>query len=347
MPTLTTITLGNIQFAKKFDVLDLSAPLYNDQILYDKIFPKIPGHLQVEPAFQFVSPPAVGDLYLFDFELAEYGAEFSLDEDQLRLKTSPVDAELIENVTALGSRHCRVTVKPAVWFNDDDSPRVVTLRLYCSLAGQRQSTNSNYGVNLVLLKPGGFPASKIQSPVLTKNSDFTIRVTEINEDPVFPKYHIFDYMGLPSGFSLEPVFRISNARPAANVAIELAPDLGKVFKMDGDDVRVLMRNPPWPDTLSKVEGGDQAVAFSAESAAEKAGETIRTFSFLMELADPVPMLTLASSTPSLAASNTGTDARSCSTSQPPSYPPRPRLTRWPKVHVDPVMIHEPLPTGIP
>lgn len=293
---MPTITLDKIEFAKSDNGLDLSAPLYKNWIRYDAIEPKIPAHLQVEPAFQFVSEPVLDENYYFDFKLAEVGVDFSLEGDHLRVKAGPGTAKFFSDVTEEGPKHCRVHFDQKLWIADD-SIRVATLRIYCSLENDRQQTDSNFGVNLVLLKPGGQEAKNIQSPVLTKNSDFTIRVTEINEDPIFPKYHIFDYFGLPPGFSLEPVFRISSARPTANAAIELAPSLGKVFQMDGAQVLSMMRNSPWPIHVGEPIGGNLTTRFSTDSAAALASKEIQTFSFFMEL-DDAPISVVPASLPS-------------------------------------------------
>lgn len=294
---MPTITLDQIEFAKSDNGLDLSAPLYRSRIYYEEIEPKIPAYLQVEPAFQFVSPPAIDEPYFFDFIISENGVEFSLEGNKLRWEAKPKEATIFKKIEEKNSRHCRVTIDPAALLNET-SPRVMTLRLYCSLKDDRERTNSNYGVNLVLLKPGGDEATNIQCPFLTNNSEFTVRVTEINKDPVFPRYHIFKYEPpLPPGISLEPVFRISRARPTANVAIELAPNLGKVFHMNAEDVAVQMRNSPWPSHLAKPLGGNLTTRFSADSAAAVESEEIQTFSFFMEL-DDSPVSVVPASLPS-------------------------------------------------
>lgn len=326
------IYLKGIRFRNSKGNLDLSTPTFPELIDDSRVTPTVRELLQIEPAFQFVTMPSPADRYLFHFELAEPDVVFTTAQGKAYTKLLPDEKVLIENIELTSAyQHCTVTVLPLNW---PAGRRVVTLRLYCSHRHTPYTTSTQYGVNLVLLTPDGNLANPIVSSVSPPAAcDFTFTVTDIVP---FAKYNIFKYESVPPGISIEPIFRVNDARPTVKVAVKLG--VPKVFRKSGAEVWVMMRNSPWPDALSKVEGGDLVAKFGYD-AVEFPTKNLSAFSFLMGLEDPPPMLTAVTS-PEAAYENPDGQRVPDLIYQKPN-------TRWPKVHVDPIILHDPPPSPIP
>lgn len=326
------IHLKGIQFRNSKGNLDLSTPTFPDLIDDSLVTPKVRDLLQIEPAFQFVTTPSPADRYLFHFELAEPKVVFTRAKSEAYTYLLPNDKVLIEKIELTSEdQHCTVTVSPLNW---PAGLRVVTLRLYCSHMNTPHTTSKHYGINLVLLKPDGTPANPVMSSVSPPTAcDFTFTVTDLVP---FAKYNFFKYGSVPPGISIEPVFRVNDARPKVNVAVQLG--VSKVFRKSGAEVWVMMRNSPWPDALSKVEGGDLVAKFGYD-AVEFPTKNLSAFSFLMGLEDPPPMVTAVPS-PEAACENPDGQREPDLIDQKPN-------TRWPRVHVDPIILHDPPPSPIP
>lgn len=350
----TMIELTGITFRNHLGALDLATPKYPSLIDYTLLSEKIRSRLQLEPAFQLINLPAEQQYCIFKFVIAEPEVFFTTINQKpvLRALLNEPEPETWLDVIEFGEQVCSLRFQANGW-----QDRIRTVRIHCSHKNEPGVSQSNHGLTLVVLKPGADPAYDGKRSAPLTPSDFKMKVTGFSQqEKPFPIYEIFDYSGIPAGISVEPVFRTGCQRPLANVEIEMAAE-GKAFKEDtstNDDVPVWKRNSPRPEELSKVvkDSNSSSIHFSYDTTGlvSKIGDPVRIFSFMVDVGDLLPGLVSATSLASLqATSSSGAENHCFDPNLPLDGPrrrrrPRPRLGKF---HVDPIMVHERPPAGVP
>jgi hypothetical protein len=292
---------------------DLQYPLYPTLIDYSVVKDTFRESLQIEPAFQFLAP--IDEIYEFVLKMKN-PSDWRFAKDQLgpgpafkeTTKRSLASAPKVTLSFESGRQICRVRVNLKDW----NGPELIVLRIFCNHRDKKEDDYDDLdGVSLTLVKPGG----KVMTGLGTEDPEspsFDLKVTgtrEILKGLFVPEYEIFQGAENLEGLSIEPVFRISPNRPAANVQVVLGTGLSfpkslKVYTRDNLGFR--------PPELSKLASTTTTLPFSWNGGPMPAP---KKFGFHV----PVAMLS-----PSL--------ARPSSAVAQPSEP-----MTW----VDPILFHDP------
>jgi hypothetical protein len=231
---------------------DLQYPLYPKLIDYTIVTEKVRESLQIEPAFQFLDPK--DEEYEFvltmphssSWRFAKAGSQPAFRETTSRNLSLPPEPKVF---LATDRRTCSVKLKPKSWGSE---PELIVLRIFCNHSSEAEG---NYGllngVSLTFVNPGGKPMSGARGT--PRAPVFNLDVTGFQKIGSYdaPIYKIFQSATPPAGTSIEPVFRVSPARPNADVRVLLQhprltfPNPLAVFTRDTIGTR--------PPELSKLE----------------------------------------------------------------------------------------------
>lgn len=356
MPAIK-ITLSDIEFRNHQGQLDLATPKYHSLINYDLVNENAQSRLQVEPAFQVISlPPDSDSTCVFEFHIKDTEpVDFTIIKSKLELRTliGPEDVNSWIQVDLAEEKTCQLRVYVKDW-ND----HIRAVRIHCNHTTAPGKSRSDHGLTLIILRPNSALAleGKRSEPAL--QSDLNIRVIGFSEQQEpFAKYNIFKYHeDFPEGISIEPAFRTGCQRPLANVSIEMEA-AGKAFEPNtatDDDIKVIKRNSPRPAELSKVVLDRNIIRFTYDTTGivGNIGDPVRFFSFMVEVGNLAPAMVGGSTIDSLqVASSSDAGDHSSRAALPPTGPcfpsPRRPKPRPQKVYVDPILVHEPPPMGVP
>lgn len=311
-----TFDISGIYFADAADKFNLEYPVYPDLFNYTGVNR---GIFQLDPAFQFVAPNKT-DTYCFNLFLdPNKGAEFSkLNYEDLRCASVGSLPPPCLKINFMSPHHCQITVNDIAGWG---LQKLTSLRIYCSEAGKPDISNTGWGVCLSLLTPGGSSAMGPERSCDPADPKLSIGVKLVTG---LPDYSIYNYRvnPFPMGMTLEPAFRLSEARNEVGVELVLL-DNNKIFPLDrstNDDVAVFKRSPMRPLRLSKVAHARlDHVAVKFRYAMESPHPTdCDVFGFYLQVNDGIII---------------GAAPPSCH--HPPAF-----------AHVDPIMMHDPPPRPI-